>query len=318
MLNDLLSHRVVWLLGKGGVGKTTISAALATFAASRGARTLVMECDTRAPLAAGFGLKASFEATEVAPRLATMVLDGRHALEEYLQIVVPGRAILRAVFASRIYQFFVQAAPGLRELMMLGKIYYEAERRPARRAHWDLIVVDAPASGQALSMLRMPTAARETFGDAIVGHEAQNIARMLRDRAVTAIAEVTTGDSLAVAEVLEMHAALAHMHLAPCALFFNRLTAVGFDSADAGYLARFANPEHGFTHGAHLADIARAELMQHSRAARALARVRDETGLPVLTLGEHRGLCGRALIDALASTFRSLNDHSVRQASARE
>ena len=68
-----------------------------------------------------------------------MTLDGRAALEEYLRLVVPGRMLLKAVFASRLYQFFVQAAPGLRELMMLGKVYYEAgqidAKLPARRHH---------------------------------------------------------------------------------------------------------------------------------------------------------------------------------------
>ena len=58
-----------------------------------------------------------------------MVLEGRHALEEYLKLVIPARAVMRAVFASRLYQFFVNAAPGLKELMMLGKVYYEAERK---------------------------------------------------------------------------------------------------------------------------------------------------------------------------------------------
>ena len=82
------------------------------------------------------------------------------------------------MFSSRLYQFFVQAAPGLKELMMLGKIYYEAERKLGGSNHWDLIVVDAPASGQALSILKMLTAAQQTFGDSVAGREAGNIHRM--------------------------------------------------------------------------------------------------------------------------------------------
>src|ERR1700733_9302449 len=115
MLNEILARRVLIVLGKGGVGKSTLSAAIA--------------------------------------KLATLS-DGRAALEEYLRLVVPGRMLLKAVFASRLYQFFVKAAPGLRELMMLGKIYYEAGLDGAKPPARNIIVVDAPASGQAMSLLK--------------------------------------------------------------------------------------------------------------------------------------------------------------------
>src|ERR1039458_900199 len=171
MLNEILARRVLIVLGKGGVGKTTVSAALAKLVAMPGAaalakpaemsgpRALIMECDARAPLAATFGVAPSFVPTDVAPNLALMTLDGRAALEEYLRLVVPGRMLLKAVFASRLYQFFVQAAPGLRELMMLGKVYHEAGRIDPKLPGPSMIIVDAPASGQAMSLLKMPTAA---------------------------------------------------------------------------------------------------------------------------------------------------------------
>ena len=172
MLNEILARRVLIVLGKGGVGKTTVSAALAKLAAMSDAPALIMECDARAPLAATFGVAPSFVPTDVAPNLALMTLDGRAALEEYLRLVVPGRMLLKAVFASRLYQFFVQAAPGLRELMMLGKIYHEAGRTDLKLPGRRIIIVDAPASGQAMSLLKMPTATRSTFGDSVVGKEA--------------------------------------------------------------------------------------------------------------------------------------------------
>src|SRR5258707_12849183 len=159
MLNEILAHRVLIVLGKGGVGKSTLTAASVKVATISGDRALIMEPDSRAPLAATFGVTPSFAQTHVVHNLDLMTLDGGAALEEYLRLVVPGRMLLKAVFASRIYQFFVQAAPGLRELMMLGKVYYETERAPSDPLRHDLIVVDAPASGQALSLLKMPTAA---------------------------------------------------------------------------------------------------------------------------------------------------------------
>ena len=118
-----------------------------------------------------------------------MTLDGRAALEEYLRLVVPGRMLLKAVFASRLYQFFVQAAPGSARTddARQGLLRSRSSTATSHRLG-AIIVVDAPASGQAMSLLKMPTAARSTFGDSIVGKEASNISRdaarpaQLRDR----------------------------------------------------------------------------------------------------------------------------------------
>src|SRR6202521_2023673 len=236
MLNELLSRRVLIVLGKGGVGKTTISAALAKLCAASGSRALLMETDTRAPLTAMFGAEPSFDQKEVAPNLSMRTRHGRYALEEYLRLGGPSRMLLKAVFASRLYQFFVQAAPGLRELMMLGQIYYEARRDGAKPPARQIIVVDAPASGQAMSLLKMPTAARSTFGDSIVGKEASNISKMLRDQRNCAIVQVTTADSLSISETIETYAQLSSIHLAPAAVLFNRMPSLEFDAADVAAL----------------------------------------------------------------------------------
>jgi len=301
MLNEILARRVLIVLGKGGVGKSTLSAAIAKLATTSGARALIMECDARAPLAATFGVEPSFVPTQVAPKLELMTLDGRNALEEYLRLVVPGRMLLKAVFASRLYQFFVQAAPGLRELMMLGKIYYEAGRNGAKSPARHIIVVDAPASGQAMSLLKMPTAARSTFGDSIVGKEANNISRMMRDRRNCAIIQVTTADSLSISETIETHAQLSGIHLAPAAVLFNRMPAPQFDADDIAALARRRGPHLRKKDLEHLAELAKSELNRVLEARKALARIRAETGDPVLEIPDHRSLSGIELIDRIAA-----------------
>ncbi len=308
MLNEILARRVLIVLGKGGVGKSTLSAAIAKLAAGSGARALVMECDARAPLAATFGIAPSFAPTEVAPKLALMTLDGRAALEEYLRLVVPGRMLLKAVFASRLYQFFVQAAPGLRELMMLGKIYYEAGRTDPKAPARSLIIVDAPASGQAMSLLNMPTAARATFGDSIVGKEASNIARMIRDRRNCAIVQVTTADSLSIAETIETHANLSRIHLAPAAVLFNRTPPSGFDAGDISALANRRGPHLRKRALEHLAALAKSELNRAAEAREAIVRIRNETGTPVLAIAEHGGLSGIELIDCIAAELARLRE----------
>jgi anion-transporting ArsA/GET3 family ATPase len=300
MLNEILARRVLIVLGKGGVGKSTLSAAIAKLATLSGARALIMECDARAPLAATFGVAPSFVPAQVADNLALMTLDGRAALEEYLRLVVPGRMLLKAVFASRLYQFFVQAAPGLRELMMLGKIYYEAGLDGAARR---LIVVDAPASGQAISLLKMPTAALSTFGDSIVGKEARNISRMMRDRRNCAIVQVTTADSLSISETIETHAQMSSIHLAPAAVLFNRMPPSEFDAGDIAALTNRSGPHLRRKDLEHLAELAKSELSRAAQARKAIARIRTETDGPVFEIAEHSGLSGIALIDRIAGEF---------------
>jgi len=299
MLNDILARRVLIVLGKGGVGKSTLSAAIAKLATVSGARALIMECDARAPLAATFGVEPSFVPTEVAHNLALMTLDGRAALEEYLRLVVPGRMLLKAVFATRLYQFFVQAAPGLRELMMLGKVFYDAGRTDSKAPSRSLIIVDAPASGQAMSLLKMPTAARSTFGDSVVGKEARNISKMLRDRHNCAIVQVTTADSLSISETIETHAQLSEVHLAPACVLFNRMPPSEFDADDVATLTNRRGPHLRKKDLERLADLAKSELNRAAEARKAIARIRTETGGPVLEIPDHSGIPGTALIDRI-------------------
>jgi anion-transporting ArsA/GET3 family ATPase len=301
MLNNILARRVLIVLGKGGVGKSALSAAIAKLAAGAGTNALLMECDTRAPLAAAFGVEPTFEPQSIAPHLSLMTLDGRHALEEYLRIVVPGRMLLKAVFSSRLYQFFVQAAPGLRELMMLGKVCYEAGRLAATPPHRGIIVVDAPASGQAMSLLRMPAAARATFGDSIVGKESANISKLLRDRRQCALVQVTTADALSVSETIETHAELSRLHLAPAAVLFNRSIAADFDAKDIAALSRRRGARSKQKHFDHLAELAASQLHRAAETRAALARIRAAASEPVIEIPEHPGLSGVELIDRLAA-----------------
>lgn len=309
MLNEILARRVLIVLGKGGVGKSTLSAAIAKTATISGDRALIMECDARAPLAATFGVAPSFVPIQVAHNLDLMTLDGRAALEEYLRLVVPGRMLLKAVFASRIYQFFVQAAPGLRELMMLGKVFYDAGRPDANASTRSLIIVDAPASGQAMSLLKMPTAARSTFSDSVVGKEASNISKMLRDRRNCAIIQVTTADSLSISETIETHAQLSSIHLAPAAVIFNRMPPSEFEAADIAALTNRREPHIRKKDLEHLAELAKSELTRVAQARKAIAKIRTETGGPVLEIPEHNGLSGIALIDRIAADLARNLEH---------
>jgi anion-transporting ArsA/GET3 family ATPase len=301
MLDELLDRRVIFLLGKGGVGRTSIAAALALHCAQTGRRVLAMECDLRGPLASRLGCEPAFEPREAQLKLAAMILDGRHSLEEYLRLIVPGRAVLNAVFASRLYQYFVQAAPGLRELMMLGKVCYEVERNLSESNSWDMIIVDAPASGQAIQMLRMPFAANQIFGESVVGRESRNIARMLRNKRLCALVLVTSADSLALPEALEGDSALRALGLELDAVILNRYAVTRFSRADVDRFGHHGRLRSSLKRIDDLCSIAAAELERAARSQRALSLLKQRMKCPVVTIRECAGRFGSELVRDLAA-----------------
>ena len=152
-----------------------------------------------------------------------------------------------------------------------------------------------------MSLLKMPTAARSTFGDSVVGKEASNISKMLRDRRNCAIIQVTTADSLSISETIETHAQLSSIHLAPAAVIFNRMPPSDFDAADISALTNRRGPHIRKKDLEHLAELAKSELNRVAEARKAIAKIRTETGGPVLEIAEHGGLSGIELIDSIAT-----------------
>ena len=268
--------------------------------------TLVMETDPQRPIAASYGQMPGLEPVALRHRLWSLFLGGQESLEDYLGMVV-SRSILRAVFASKLYQYFVNAAPALRELTMMGKIYHEIERRPKNKPPWDVIMVDAPASGQALGMVKMPFVAHETFGGGIVGREAGEVARFFRDPRKCAMVLVTTADALALSESLEIYHALEHLQLAIAAVVFNRASAGTFDAEDITRMIARGSRNARLKHADELAEIARADLRRRNKERRALDIIQRQIAAPVARFTEHLDCSGRSLGAALAAELAVFN-----------
>lgn len=225
----LVQKRLLFFVGKGGVGKTTVAASVALAFSRYGKKTLLIEFDenTRAARLLGFpALHNEHRAPrEFSPSLSVLSTGGAVALEEYLQLIIPVKPLLRAIVESRAYQYFVAAAPGLKELLTMGKVWYEERKRDPHTEQplWDMLLVDLPATGHSLQYLHMPHAAHEAFGG-IVGYESDRILSLLRDREKTAINFVTTADELAVSETQDAYQQVAQeLRLPIGALFINRL-----------------------------------------------------------------------------------------------
>ena len=225
LLDDLLSRRLVVLTGKGGVGKSVVGAALAVAARERGKRVLLVE--VAAPVEAALllgGPPSEGRETEALPGLFTVNLDPAAVMDEYVRHVVKLELLARRILDSPIYRRFFAAAPGLKELMVLGKIMVleEARARLSQRPQWDLIVVDAPATGHGLAFLKVPLAASAAVPVGPVGHNARRVLAMLRDPARTALVVVAIPEEMAVVEAVQFHGlAAGELGMEPAAIVLN-------------------------------------------------------------------------------------------------
>jgi anion-transporting ArsA/GET3 family ATPase len=194
--------------GKGGVGKSTVSLALGLLAARRGLRTIVVElAASRLPQTFSKDGR-QFEEILLAPGLFTISVDPEHAMEEYLRVKVG--PLGQALGHSRLFQAFAMATPGMRELLSVGKVWELAQfqRRTRDRAPYDLVVVDSPATGHGVGLLRTPRTFAEIARVGPIAHQGGQIAATIADRSFTAVVAVSTPEEMPVNETLQLHETL--------------------------------------------------------------------------------------------------------------
>ncbi len=202
---SVLDCRVVLVTGKGGVGKTFVSALLALRAARSGKRVLLCETFGCQRVSELFGVVSrGYTPTLVAPNLWTSSLTSEQALEEYLLRVLKFRKLYDLVFRNRVMGPFMAAVPGLHDLIQLGKVWDLERSRERGAPAWDLLVVDAPATGHGLSMLGSPRAMMELTVAGPFHDHAADIARLLEDPARTAAVLVTLAEEMPVRETLDL------------------------------------------------------------------------------------------------------------------
>jgi len=244
-LDDLLSRRLVVLTGKGGVGKSVVGAALAVAAQERGKRVLLVE--VAAPVEAARllgGPPSQGRETEALPGLFTVNLDPAAVMDEYVRHVVRLEMLVRRILDSPIYRRFFAAAPGLKELMVLGKIMVleEARERLSKKPRWDLVVVDAPATGHGLAFLKVPLAASAAVPVGPIGHNARRVLAMLRDPGRTALVVVAIPEEMAVVEAVQFHRLAAEeIGMEPAALVLNGCHERRFTDEDEAEVLRLTS-----------------------------------------------------------------------------
>jgi anion-transporting ArsA/GET3 family ATPase len=230
----LLDRELLVVTGKGGVGKSTVAAALAVAAARRGLRAVVAEVAGRRDAAALLGA-AAVDHVSVSPR---------EAMEEYLRDQLP-RAVAELLSHSGTFTAFVEATPGMNELLTIGKVWeLTAERRRIPGADpYDLVILDAPASGHGLALLGAPRTFSEAARIGPIHRQAGMIHETLSDPARTALVAVTLLEETPVNETLELRAALAErMGLDLSLVVANGVVADRLTAAEAGELEALGAP----------------------------------------------------------------------------
>ncbi len=211
---------MLFVTGKGGVGKSAVATALAARAARSGRKSLLVVQHQAGQVHPYLGVAATYESARIEPDLDLCSVDGRSALKEYVHrtMLLPG--LYDWFLNSTAMQHFTEAAPGFEELMCLGKLYDLVSA-----SKYELVVFDGPATGHAALMLRTPRTTGAAVRTGPLHHSALKIQLMLENDVTTRIVIATLAEEMAVREALELtkyvRGDLA-MHLGP--MIVNRVT----------------------------------------------------------------------------------------------
>lgn len=206
----LLQRRFVLVTGKGGVGKSTVTATLAMLSARAGHRTLVCELNTRERIPSLFGQRpVGGTVTRIADNLWSVNIRPAMAMEEYALMKLRFRALYKLVFDNPVVASLVRFIPGANDLLILGKAFnHERERDSDGAPVWDRIIVDAPATGHGITFFKLPRVIRDAVPAGNMHREAHDMWSLLTDPHRTALHLVSLPEELPVRETVELHTTL--------------------------------------------------------------------------------------------------------------
>ncbi|MDP9072839.1 MAG: ArsA family ATPase [Actinomycetota bacterium] len=237
---SLLDRKLVFVTGKGGVGKTTTAAALAMLAADQGKRTLVCEVDAKGNLADFFetGL-IRFAEREVHPNLWAMSMDTEASLKQYLALQLKMGLVARIGPLARMFDFVATAAPGVKEIVTVGKLCWEVRER-----HYDLVVVDAAPTGHIVGQLAAPQAINSLVQVGPIRQQTGWMLDILGDPATTGVVIVATPEEMPVNETIELAAKIrAETNVDLAAVVVNRVLPELFGRGEEETFERLSAPD---------------------------------------------------------------------------
>jgi anion-transporting ArsA/GET3 family ATPase len=245
-VDGLLRRRVIFVTGKGGTGKTTITAALALLAARADKRVLAIDVEAAGDLAAALGMRAAGSKPQLAQRnVSVIALSNVDSFQEYLNIFFKIPRLTRSTPLGKIFDFIATGVPGPRDMLVVGKIAYEENRRENGRPLWDLIVVDSAASGHAVAHLAAPKALLSLVHGGMIAAQVDWVEKLVRDDKRCTAVVCALPEELPVQEAIELHDRLraeAEVSVAACVL--NRAFTESVPAAEKRLAEALASPAH--------------------------------------------------------------------------
>ena len=278
-------RQIVFVTGKGGTGKSTISTAIGLAAANSGLETMLIETHGASQIAARFGRSSDhYETRFLAPRLRGLSLTPEACVKDFVIRQVRFSSIYRVVFRNRIMGPFMDAVPGLPDLIQLGKIYDVAEGLSGTEKKPDVIVIDAPATGHGLTMLQSPLAMMQMTSSGPLHANAASIHEVFSDRRRMTIILTSLPTPLAVNETIELYERLGeYQQLVSLCILNQTLPTPSASQEPMGGVERSGEPPPD----PHLQEaLILTERWRHlaSRQTEAIARLRHDLPVPVISL----------------------------------
>lgn len=292
-LDKLLDRRLLVVTGKGGVGKSTVAAALSLLAARNGRRVLLVEVDAKGNLADAFEHHdVGYQPVEVHPGVLAMSMDTEASLREYLKLNLRVPVIGRIGPLARAFDFVATAAPGVKEILTIGKVLWEVREAIAGTADFDLVIVDAAASGHVVAQLGAADSIRELVDVGPVRAQTDWMVELLSDPDITAVNIVTTPEEMPVVETVELVGRLRAETSAPLGcVIVNRVLPELFTHADEVVFESLHEPaptawlqQHVGPGATAVLDGARLAVALRRARAGHLEHLRAEIGLPLVYL----------------------------------
>src|SRR5580704_1327310 len=214
-MSTLADKRFVLVTGKGGVGKTTVCAAEALALAAKGKRVLVAMCSAKERLSAMLGVAPiGSDVTPVADDVWAVNMQPEKALEEYGVLVLKSRVLYKTLFDNAYVRTFLRAVPGMQEWTMLGKAWWHTtETLPDGSFKYDVVILDAPATGHGLDMLRVPKVIIDVVPPGLLRRDAERAWALFKDGQTCAIVLVTLPEEMPTTETIELAQGLTAMGL---------------------------------------------------------------------------------------------------------